>query len=300
MLRRVRTLARLLRNLALLPQIAADVRRLTGEPGKTFVPAGHFYSPIPDPSELLGRWPELSKGRDLRGINLDEAEQLTLLNEVLDLGGGMGLPQRESEGWRYHADNVMFGLADATILAGMLLRFQPKRIIEVGSGFSSALTLDVRERAGLDCQLTFIDPFPQRLLALLRPSDNACRIIETAVQDVDLSTFDQLEAGDFLFIDSTHVAKTGSDVLHEFFEIIPRLRSGVIVHLHDVFYPFEYPAEWALKENRAWNELYFLRAFLMDNPRYEVLLFPHMFAVRGVKRLTSLSPGVGSFWMRKL
>src|SRR5690606_8620162 len=91
---------------------------------------------------------------------------------------------------------------------------------------------------------------------------------------VPLAVFEELNAGDMLFIDSTHVAKTGSDVNYILFEILPRLKSGVLIHFHDIFYPFEYPRDWVFN-GRNWNEVYFLKAFLMYNTTFEIKLFSH-------------------------
>jgi hypothetical protein len=96
------------------------------------------------------------------------------------------------------------------------------------------------------------------------------RSIKARVQDVPLTVFDQLEQGDILFIDSTHILKTGSDLHYELFHILPRLRPGVFIHFHDVFYPFEYPPEWVIEQNRSWNEAYALRALLHETKRYKI------------------------------
>ena len=121
--------------------------------------------------------------------------------------------------------------------------------------------------------MTFIETYPDRLRGLLRPHDEgATRIIEREVQEVPIDTFSSLRAGDLLFIDSSHVIKCGSDVQFLMFEVLPQLPTGVFVHFHDVFYPFEYPAEWVLK-GRYWNEDYFLRAFLSYNSEWEISFF---------------------------
>src|SRR6185295_14291779 len=118
-----------------------------------------------------------------------------------------------------------------------------------------------------------IEPYPDLVKRLLRPDDfDRVQFIRSLVQDVPLKIFDVLEANDILFIDSSHVCKVGSDVYHELFRILPRLRPGVIIHFHDIFWPFEYPEDW-LREGRAWNELYLMRAFLQHNEAYEILLF---------------------------
>jgi len=121
--------------------------------------------------------------------------------------------------------------------------------------------------------MTFIEPYPDRLRRLLKSHDEgATRIIERKVQEVPIDTFSSLRAGDLLFIDSTHVMKCGSDVQFLMFEVLPQMPVGVFVHFHDVFYPFEYPAEWLLK-GIYWNEDYFLRAFLSYNKEWEIFFF---------------------------
>jgi hypothetical protein len=122
-------------------------------------------------------------------------------------------------------------------------------------------------------ELTFIEPFPDRLMSLMQTKDRSrCRVIVDRVQNVDLSIFTSLNEGDMLFIDSSHISKVGSDVNYLIFKILPRLKSGVIIHFHDICYPFEYPREW-IYDGIYWNEAYLLRAFLMNNNDYTILLF---------------------------
>jgi predicted O-methyltransferase YrrM len=158
----------------------------------------------------------------------------------------------------------------------MVCEVRPARIIEVGSGHTSALLLDTNERhfdGRIEC--AFIEPYPQLLRSLLKPADlPGVKIIERQLQDVDLALFTTLRAGDILFIDSSHVAKAGSDLLTLFFEVLPRLNPGTLVHFHDVFHRFEYPAHW-LHEGRVWNEQYILRAFLQFNADFKIKLFTH-------------------------
>ena len=270
----------------------------TPEGQSLFFPAGHYYSPVPDAADLRQRWPQITAKRPLHGIDLNLEGQERLAEDVLKVGTSLDFPREARADWRYYINNWMFSRTDATVLAGMLGHLKPKRVIEVGSGFSSAVMLDTRDRLGLDYSLTFIEPYPERLEMLLRHSDEA-EIIREPVQRVDVSRFDILEAGDVLFIDSTHVSKTGSDVNHDFFNILPVLKPGVIVHLHDIFYPFEYPELWAVDENRGWNELYLLRAFLTHSKAFEVMLWPHMLLSNGHKGIADLQEGTGSFWMRR-
>jgi Methyltransferase domain len=159
-------------------------------------------------------------------------------------------------------------------------------VIEIGSGYSSVALLDVNQRH-LDNAIacTFVEPYPELLESLLRPGDRErIRIHPHPVQDVGREVVAPLRAGDVLVVDSTHVLKTGSDVNTILFEILPALASGVYIHFHDVFYPFEYPREWVYQE-RAWNEVYARRAFLQYNDAFEIVYFNHFFALFHAERL---------------
>jgi len=241
-----------------------------------FVPAGHFYSPLPSLEEvsrnaggLFGPPPEA-----LPGIELNEAAQLALLEEIKRYYGALPFPSEKSVERRYFYENLAYSYSDAIFLYGMIRHAAPRRIVEVGSGHSSCVMLDTAELfLGGHVDFTFIEPYPNRLLSLLRPEDlRRVKILAQRVQDIGLEPFLALEPNDILFIDSSHVMKIGSDVQHLLAEILPRLRPGVYVHIHDVFYPFEYPEEW-ITEGRAWNEAYALRAFLTFSDVFEIVLF---------------------------
>ncbi len=269
------------------------------------VPPGHFYSPIVDVADVTTRGSDTEAWIDLPGIDIDLAGQAEVWSEWLphvrrwEAGATSGTR-------RYHAENSMFGAQSAAVLAGAIGAFQPRRYVEVGSGFSSAVLLDVNEewRSDDPVELTFIEPYPQRLETILRDSDRAaCTIIREKVQRVDLAVFDQLEAGDVLFIDSTHVAKSGSDVLTEVFAILPRIQPGVHIHLHDVNYPFDYPEKWLVEQNRSWNEAYFLRAFLMYNAEFGIHFWPDVLsrfgAEVGAEDLHLLGTKPSSIWLSR-
>ena len=249
-----------------------------------FVPPGHFYSPIPSLAEVerdeAKIFPDLPP-RHIRSIELREQQQLDLLNSFRDFYAELPFPAEKSGSTRYYFENPAYSYSDAILLYCMLRHLRPRRVIEIGSGFSSCVILDTRERfLGKATDLTFIDPFPELLVSLLSDEDQAdVRILPHRVQDVDLGLFDSLESGDILFIDSTHVSKVNSDVNKIFFDVFPRLNRGVHIHLHDVFYPFEYPKQW-IYDGRAWNELYVLRAFLQYNHDFKIVLmnsFMHCF-----------------------
>ena len=149
-----------------------------------------------------------------------------------------------------------------------------KRIVGVGSGFSSAVMLDTFDALGSeDYKITFIEPYPERLQSLVKiGADSRLVLHQEFLQKVNVDLFNSLEPGDLLFIDSSHVLKYRSDLHFILFNILPLLKPGVIVHFHDIFHQFEYPSDW-LKEGRYWNECYFLRAFLSGNKEWKILLF---------------------------
>ncbi len=275
----------------------------------TFVPPGHFYSPIPAQSDVRLRetklWPGPESSRHPKGIDWNESHQLELLETFRQYYPELPFPEHKTEGFRFWFENPAYSYSDAIFLYCFIRHLQPKHIIEVGAGHSSSLMLDVNSSyfAG-KTSLTFIEPYPDLLMSLIRPEDSAgITIIPERLQDVDLNIFSQLTSGDILFIDSSHVAKVGSDVNKLFFEILPDLSKGVHVHLHDVFYNFEYPKEWIF-EGRAWNEIYILRAFLQYNQALKIefcntfLEVYHEQTVRQHFPLCFKNPG-GSIWLSK-
>jgi hypothetical protein len=240
-----------------------------------FVPPGHFYSPIPafgdverESDRLFGQVP-----RTIPGIDLRESDQLALLESFVPFYAEQPFPAEKTTKHRYYFKNPAYSYSDAIMLHCMIRHLQPKRIVEIGSGYSSCVTLDTNELF-FDNQIetTFIEPYPKLLESLVSEDDKRrIRIIPERLQDVDEREFASLGPNDILFVDSTHVAKIGSDVNRVFHDILPALAGGVYIHIHDVFYPFEYPKEWLL-EGRAWNEIYMLRAFLEYNARFEIVL----------------------------
>lgn len=255
-----------------------QLRQRTKELEKLFVPPWHFYSPIPDLEEVRGREHELFETvpKILPAIDLAEEEQLKLISILGTFYVDLPFAEEKAEGLRYSFNNPNFLDADAIYLYLMIRYLQPKRIIEVGSGFSSCVMLDTNQIFfGNSINLMLIEPFPQLLRSLVLDGDlEKVILIEKKLQDIPLNTFQSLEANDILFVDSTHVSKINSDVNYLFFEVLPVLGEGVYVHLHDIFYPFEYPKDW-IYEGRAWNEAYVLRAFLQYNRSFSVSLFTH-------------------------
>jgi predicted O-methyltransferase YrrM len=273
-----------------------------------YAPPGHFYSPLPD-LEFIERHRARLFDRGagaVSGIDNNIEQQLALVEQFARFYPELPFPIEKSADLRYYFNNQYFGYADAVILYSMLRYYRPHRVIEVGSGFSSAVMLDTNDRF-LEgrLQLTFIEPFPERLLSLMTSDDRArTEIISAPVQEVTLDRFESLQAGDLLFIDSSHMAKVGSDVVHLLTHVLPMLATGVIVHFHDVFWPFEYPEEW-IRLGRAWNEAYFLKAFLQFNASFRILLFNSYLNVHHREVLERRLPlflkdGGGSLWIARI
>jgi predicted O-methyltransferase YrrM len=287
-------------------QAELERRREVERDAPQFFPAGHFYSPLPSRAEIAEAFQRGGFGPPFPGVDLNEAAQLARFEQFIAWSGEQPFPEHATDGWRFHLDNPSYGHYDAIMLYGMLREARPRRIIEVGSGFSSAAMLDLNERVmGRSMQLTFIDPDMNRLRNLLREDDNGwVTMIEKRVQEVPLEIFQTLAANDVLFIDSSHVSKIGSDVNRLYFDVLPTLAPGVLIHIHDVAGNFEYPREW-FDEGRAWNEQYLLRAFLMHNRDYRIELFSAWLwnanhALIREKMPMCARGGGGQMWLRKL
>ncbi len=234
---------------------------------------GHYYSPLVDTAEFVELRKKAQGNNIFSEIDFNEKGQLELLKEFKKYYDELAFNSSPDKNFRYHYSNDFFTYSDAISLFCMMRKCKPKRIIEIGSGFSSALLLDTNEfffDSKID--LTFIDPNTERLRGLLKANEQAT-IIEKKIQEVDIEFFSSIGAGDFLLIDTSHVCKSGSDVNHIYFNIIPTLSEGVHVHIHDVFFPFEYPDKWIINENRSWNEIYLLRAFLAYNNQFKISFF---------------------------
>ena len=275
----VSSLKRVVKRLALaLPHVGGYVRNVDRLRASFGHPPGHYYSPVPNLEEVKAKedliW-QRETTNVIPGIDLNEQAQLRLLDQLAQYYPQQPFTEQRADRLRYYFANDFFSFSDGIFYYCMLRHLKPKRVIEIGSGFSSCVLLDTNDLffdSAIRC--TFIDPEPQRLYGLLKPEDKSrVEVLPKRLQDVGLDLFSELSAGDILFIDSSHVSKTGSDVNLIFFEILQALAPGVQVHIHDVFYPFEYPREYVYKQ-WAWNELYLLRSFLSFNREFRITMFP--------------------------
>jgi predicted O-methyltransferase YrrM len=250
----------------------------------TVFPPGHYHSPVVDPATVKD-YVEVSSAlvaEEIAGIEVPAERMRKFWRDHLEFIRRTPFPEAASPDFRFRYEGGPFPYGDAIILRAMLQANRPARVVEIGSGFSTACMLDSADEIGLrDLAITCIEPYPERLKSLLRKADlQRIEFIERPVQTVPLAVFRQLKAGDILLIDSTHVLKTGSDVHYELFSILPCLAPGVLVHFHDCQYPFEYPAKWIFELNYSWNEVYAVRAFLMYNQRFGIVFWNSFFGRR--------------------
>jgi predicted O-methyltransferase YrrM len=267
----------------------------------------HYYQPIPDTRSLpVSFWDRVS---DLSGVDMREEQQKQLLSEIVArfkneytaIPEGASTPE-----FQYYLGNTGFEAVDAEMLFGLIRLLKPRRMYEIGSGFSTLLAADALRRnriEGHSCRFVAIEPYPSAALEAKLPREVGLWCVP--VREVPLDEFELLCEGDILFIDSSHVCKIGSDVQFVFLEVLPRLRSGVVVHIHDIFMPMEYPRQWVLEWHRFWNEQYLLQMFLSFNTTFEVLWAGQWMHIKHpdllAKAFPSYKAGVSpaSFWFRR-
>ncbi|MBE9210928.1 DUF4214 domain-containing protein [Nostoc sp. LEGE 06077] len=264
---------------SLLLQLAESEEFQLAVASDEFVYPGHFFSAVPSLEDIenfvkfeAARETDISTS--IPGVELNTQKQIELLSELQRYFAECPFPEWKTDEFRYYFANPAYGNTDGLILYSMICHFKPSKIMVVGSGFSSCAILDTNQHFfNNKIELTFLEPYPDLLYSLISYDEQQSNnIIANKLQDVDLNLFRDLEENDILFIDSTHVSKLNSDVNRIFFEILPRLEKGVIIHFHDIFWPFEYCQEW-IREGRAWNEIYMLRTFLEFNPCFEIIFF---------------------------
>lgn len=274
---------------------------MDGEYLKNVVPFDFYESPYTPVHYLKDHEKEIFGAHELPCVDLNESYQLRLLEQLKNYCTPLWF-EKSSDGLnRYYYGNTWFHLGEARILCKLIQHLKTKRIIEVGSGFSTAVMLDTNSSfMDNSVEIISIEPNAERLKSLIRDDDNI-QIVETIVQEVDLDFFEKLEENDILFIDSSHVSRPGSDVNRIIFSVLPKLKKGVYVHFHDILPFFEYSKRWVLEEGRAYNEAYLLHAFLMNNEAYSIQLYTGMIEKEKKK---SIDPSYeecadSSIWIRK-
>lgn len=264
-----------------------------------------YYQPLINPAKYLQK--PLDMPRALPGIDWNKAEQLRLLNEFHYNEELLAIPFAGNDKLEFHFDNPSLCVTDAEFLYNIIRYFKPRKLIEVGCGHSTLLSLqaervNVKENPSRGCQHICIEPYEMPWLEKL-----GVRVIREKIEDVPFDLLSELEAGDILFIDSSHIIRPQGDVLFEFLHVLPRLNPGVLVHIHDVFSPRDYLKEWIFDQHCQWNEQYLLEAFLSFNQAFRIIgavnLLKKEFGVELAKKCprgaSRPDDEPGSFWITR-
>ena len=282
-----------------LPKTRSLLRRIG-----VFPVRDHYYEPLFDFSHLKSK---LSSDRLIPGLDLNVPAQLDLLGRFDYQEELSAFPLLYSGEGSYFFENGWYGAGDAEFLYSLIRLMQPRRIIEVGSGYSTLVAIEALRRnaeggAAL-CDHLCIEPYERSWL-----ESKGVTVIRERLEDVGTERFRELQANDILFIDSSHVIRPQGDVLKEILEILPTLNPGVLVHFHDIFTPRDYPEAWLEEKVLLWNEQYLLEAFLSCNREFEVIgalnfLTRHHFSLIAEKfpvlALQGPSASPAAFWLRR-
>jgi len=256
----------------------------------------HYYEPMFDYRGTA------RKKRLLPGINLNVESQISLANSLTFTNELASILDESSHSLDFTINNRAFGPGDAEYWYQLIRHKKPRRIVEIGSGYSTLMAIKATERNGLegsDCEHVCIEPFEVPWL-----EKTGIAVLREKVEDAGFDAFSVLDDGDILFIDSSHMIRPGGDVLFEYLELLPVLKKGVIVHIHDIFTPADYPENWLKGRVRFWNEQYLLEAFLTHNPDWEIIgalnyLHHHHDVLRQIAPSLTPSSEPGSFYIRK-
>ncbi len=273
----------------------------------------HYYQPVFDAGSVPAAvW---ERKHELPGVDFDPDAQLEFLQSISRFSSECVWPEQARQGdrTRYYSQNASFGFSSACLLHTVVRHFGPSRIIEVGAGMSTLVLLGALSenaaKSGRQGKLTSIDPYPTEAVADVRSANH--RLISSEVQQTPLTEFAELGVGDLLFIDSSHVLRTGGDVSFLYLDVLPRLASGVVVHIHDIQLPYEYPRAYAAGTGSAplyWTEQYLLQSFLSYNREFKVLLAGHYLQRDHAGRFAELFPSwqpsihrpTSSFYMQRV
>jgi len=263
----------------------------------------HYYEPQFDFRKL--RRP-LSEPRPLPGIEWNEEAQLGLLNKLNRADELAGIPSEPAGEGVFHFGNGTYESGDAEFWYQLVRELKPRRIFEIGSGFSTlmavrAVARNRQEDTSYDCRHVCIEPYEMPWL-----EKTGVEVLRQKVEEVEPAFFAELAAGDILFIDSSHVIRPEGDVLYEYLELLPTIAPGVTVHVHDIFSPRNYPAEWLRDEVRFWNEQYLLEAFLAHNGEWEIVAALNFLQHAHPEKMKKVCPYLsgegepGSFYLRRV
>lgn len=250
----------------------------------------HYYEPLPDFRSISSE--QFQRRRSNPAIDFRWHDQLALVSELATC-------RDELSHVAFNFENEYFSGFDAAVYYSLIRHLKPRRVIEIGGGYSTQIAHAAVAKNGVG-KLTCIEPYPEERLV---GANLDFELIRKRVEEIDVEYFSCLEANDILFIDSSHVAKFGSDVCYEFLELLPRLNPGVWIHVHDIFFPHDYPAEWLLNRRLSFNEQYLLEAFLSFNKNFETQLANAWICLEHKDEANRIWPNAAdasSFWMKRV
>ena len=263
-----------------------------------------FYSPLNDCDFLQNNQDLWADPFEPLDINWNLTGQLEVAREVSKYVGELkDIPKNSDDSDRFFWNNDFWSNADALVQYGLCRSRKPKHVVEIGCGWSSLLLSIALEKNCTHCSVTQVEPYPRKKLMAQLPAH--WKLHNTILQKVDIAIFDNLEPGDILFYDGSHCSKIASDVNWLFFRILPRLKAGILIHFHDICFPYEYPTSWIFERGQTWNEQYVLQAFLMNNSDYKILIANRYLWAHHEDVLDVLYKGIqpsygSSFWIEKL
>jgi predicted O-methyltransferase YrrM len=247
----------------------------------------HYYEPQFNFSQLKRG---LYKNRSFPGIDFNMKKQLKNIsnliykNELIELN-----LEKKSPNYNFNIKNNFFENGDADIYYQLIRHLKPKNILEIGSGHSTLIALEaIKKNKSVDkieTKITCVEPYENKWLDQLN-----IKILRKRIENLDESYYLALEKNDILFIDSSHIIRPQGDVLKIFFEIVPKLKKGTIVHIHDIFTPKDYPKEWLIEQNKFWNEQYLVEALMMSKDKYEIYLMLNYLKNNAYKQLRKICP----------
>lgn len=261
----------------------------------------HYYDPI------FNYKHSLLCSRELPGIDFNISEQLELIKQFSFRDELSQFPLIKDGTSNFYYHNWSYPPGDSEFLYSIIRLKKPKRVIEIWSGNSTLMVINAVKKnqelyTDYTCTHTCIEPYEQSML-----EETGVVAIRERLEDIDRSIFSSLQENDILFIDSSHIIRPGWDVLIEYLEILPILNPWVLVHIHDIFTPNHYPAQWTRKGVSFWNEQYLVEAFLTHNNSFKIICMMNYLNLHHNKILTERFPilqsaaqNPGSLWIRKV
>lgn len=279
-----------------------DVRKQLQDQKVNIVPA-NFYSNIPLIDDIQDSFEYGSSNPEIYNSGVFDRELISDFIDSISIYSSEFSPPENGDRENpeeYFWNNPAFSYSDAMSYYCVIRHFKPSHVLEIGSGFSTLVADKAIKKNGVG-KITLIEPYPKEFLRRLESVE---KIMESFAQDIPVPDFVKLvESSDIWFIDSTHTVKIGSDCLYIYLKVMPEISKDIVVHAHDIFLPFGMPKQNALEKHIYWTEQYLLYAYMLDNPKIE-MLYGSAYAKRIIPQaldklmLNKYPGGGGSIWYK--